>query len=185
VIAACDRLASSDRDGDRPAPVPGVPTNKIDAKAAVPACEAAVKLAPDDRRILFQLGRSFYAAKDYEHARAFLAKADALGHILPTNNFRRFTPTAVAFRSILQKRDGFMKRPRRAARHLDEQSRHHRDGKGVPKDPAQAKPVREVAALIASAMASIGLPYEEGHGVPVDYPRGAGLIKRLTAAMPP
>jgi hypothetical protein len=58
LILECDRLAASNIDQDRLASVPGVPPNAIDATVAVPACEAAAKVAPEDRRILFQLGRA-------------------------------------------------------------------------------------------------------------------------------
>src|ERR1700730_14238579 len=66
IIAECDRLAAIDVDPDRPSSIPGIPVNAIDAAAAVPACEAAVVVAGEDRRIIFQLGRAYGAAKLYE-----------------------------------------------------------------------------------------------------------------------
>jgi TPR repeat protein len=53
---------------------------------AVPACEAAVKAAPGDARMIFQLGRAYAAAKAYDKARELYEQADALGHGLATNN---------------------------------------------------------------------------------------------------
>jgi hypothetical protein len=49
-ISFATALAASDLDSERPASVPGVPPNEIDVKMAVPACEAALKDAHDDRR---------------------------------------------------------------------------------------------------------------------------------------
>jgi hypothetical protein len=79
VLAECDRLAASDLDPDRPASVPGVASRWVDAKAAVPACEAALKVAPEDRRIRLQLGRAYTAAKDRDKACEQYALAEAQG----------------------------------------------------------------------------------------------------------
>src|SRR6516164_8244449 len=70
IIAECDRLAASDIDPDRPSSIAGIPVSAIDATTAVPACEAAVAAAGEDRRIIFQLGRTYGQAKAYEKARA-------------------------------------------------------------------------------------------------------------------
>jgi hypothetical protein len=86
LIAEWDRLAASDIDPDRPASIPGVPTNLVDGTAAVPDCEAAAKVAANDRRIIFQLGGAYFAAKDYENARAQYRRADELGSLMATNN---------------------------------------------------------------------------------------------------
>ena len=86
IIAECDRLAASDVDPDRPSTISGVPTNAIDPAIAVPACEAAVAVAGDDRRIVFQLGRAYDAAKVYDKAHAQYERAEALGHLVAANN---------------------------------------------------------------------------------------------------
>jgi TPR repeat protein len=85
-VVQCDRLAASDLDPQKPASIPGVPVSALNPKLAVPACEAAVKAAPGDARMIFQLGRAYGAAKDYEKARANYEEADVLGHALATNN---------------------------------------------------------------------------------------------------
>jgi hypothetical protein len=86
VIDECDRLAASDVDPERPASVPGVPPDAVQASVAVPRCEAAVMAAPGNRRVIFQLGRVYQVAKDYEKARAQYVRADALGHLVAANN---------------------------------------------------------------------------------------------------
>jgi tetratricopeptide (TPR) repeat protein len=85
-IAGCDRLAASDLDLERPSSIPGVALAAVNPRAAVPACEAAVKAAPAQRRMLFQLGRAYEAAKDYDTAREHYARASELGHALAINN---------------------------------------------------------------------------------------------------
>src|ERR1700694_3869465 len=69
IVGECDRRAASNLDPQRPATVQGVPVDAIDPKAAIPACEAALKVVPDDRRIMFQLGRAYAKAQNYEKAR--------------------------------------------------------------------------------------------------------------------
>ena len=78
IIAECDRLAASELDRDRPLSVVGVPLASLDASAGIRACEAAVKIAPDNRRIIFELGRAYHVAKDYVEARAQYHRAVAL-----------------------------------------------------------------------------------------------------------
>jgi len=73
-------------DTKRPTGVSGVPIDKVDPSIAIPACEAAVRVNPDNPRMLYQLGRTYAAAKAYESARAQYEKADALGYGLATNN---------------------------------------------------------------------------------------------------
>jgi hypothetical protein len=43
-----------------------VPVSALKASLAVPACEAALKFAPDEPRIIYQLGRAYGVAKEYE-----------------------------------------------------------------------------------------------------------------------
>ena len=85
-IVQCDRLAASNLDPERPASVPGISVAELKPNLAVPACEAALKVAPDDRRIVYQLGRAYGQAENYEKARELYERADALGHALATNN---------------------------------------------------------------------------------------------------
>jgi TPR repeat protein len=81
LIAQCDRHAASPFDPERPESVGGVSTVAIDAKAALPACLAATKAAPTDRRVLFQLGRALEAARQDDKARSAYRLASDLGHL--------------------------------------------------------------------------------------------------------
>src|SRR5262245_25630925 len=68
-LALCDRLAASPFDDTRSPDIKGVSPQKIDAKAAVPACEAALSAEPGNSRIMFQLGRAYAAAGQHAQAR--------------------------------------------------------------------------------------------------------------------
>ncbi|MCQ0987711.1 SEL1-like repeat protein [Jiella marina] len=79
VVAQCDQLAADSDDPTKPSNVAGVKAPEdIDYERAIPACEAAHRLVPDDARITFQLGRAYQAAgRDDEAARLYREAADA------------------------------------------------------------------------------------------------------------
>jgi TPR repeat protein len=80
LVLTCDRAAASPTDKERPVGLAGVPSEKLDWQIAIAACEAAAAAAPDNPRIMFQLGRAHDAAKADESARAFFSKASDLGY---------------------------------------------------------------------------------------------------------
>ena len=80
LVLPCDRAAASPTDKDRPVGLAGVPSGRLDSQNAIAACEAAAAAAPDNPRIMFQLGRAHAAAKANESARAYFSKASDLGY---------------------------------------------------------------------------------------------------------
>jgi TPR repeat protein len=80
LVLACDRAAASPTDKNRPVGLAGVPSGRLDSQNAIAACEAAATAAPDNPRIMFQLGRAHAAAKANESARAYFSKASDLGY---------------------------------------------------------------------------------------------------------
>jgi TPR repeat protein len=76
----CDIATASPTDRTRPADIAGVDVSKIDTKVALPACQAALNAAPDDARLLFQMGLIFEHLKDYSKALSYYEKAIAHGH---------------------------------------------------------------------------------------------------------
>ena len=56
----CDQLAANPLDPQRVGP--GVQTSDIQPRQAIPACEAAVALFPNELRFQFQLGRAYRQA---------------------------------------------------------------------------------------------------------------------------
>jgi TPR repeat protein len=61
-VDACDRLAASDSDPDRPPEVAGVALDKIDFNAAIAECETSIQRQPHTTRFRFNLGRAKFAA---------------------------------------------------------------------------------------------------------------------------
>jgi TPR repeat protein/ABC-type uncharacterized transport system substrate-binding protein len=80
LVLACDRAAASPTDKNRRVGVPAIFFASIDPKIAIPACQEAAEAAPENPRILFQLGRAYAAAKANESARAYFQKASDLGY---------------------------------------------------------------------------------------------------------
>ena len=185
IIAQCDLLAASDLDSERPASVPGVPPNEIDVKMAVPACEAAVKVAHDDRRIIFQLGRAYATAKQFEQALVQYIRADELGSLLAANDLgtlykrglggppdliearRHYEKAAAGGLSIAMKNLGWM----------------HEHGWGGPSDYASARWWYEKAAGLehAPAMTSMARLYYYGRGVLKDLAETRRWLERGVA----
>ena len=81
LVLACDRAAASPSDDNRPAGIAGVPSGKLDPQYAIPACQAAAAAAPDEPRLMFELGRAQTAAKDYAAARPQFSRASDLSYL--------------------------------------------------------------------------------------------------------
>jgi TPR repeat protein len=77
---ACDLAAASMDDTARPADIAGVALSKIDANTAIAACDAAIAAEPKNPRLLFQMARASFAAKDYDKAREFYERAASRGY---------------------------------------------------------------------------------------------------------
>jgi hypothetical protein len=80
LVLACDLAAASPTDKERPVGLASVPSEKLDWSIAIVACTAAAKAAPNNPRIMFQLGRAHDAAKADESARLQFSKASNLGY---------------------------------------------------------------------------------------------------------
>jgi TPR repeat protein len=90
LVFACDRVAASPTDNDRPRDLAGVSSEKLDSQIAIAICEAAVAAAPNNSRITYQLGRAYAAAKVYESARMYFSKASDLGYAAAQANLGCF-----------------------------------------------------------------------------------------------
>lgn len=86
--AACDALAASPKDSQRPSTVPGVPYADVKAEAAIAACEVALKSNPENTRIQFEMARALDAGGKEAERRNQLYKAAAdKGHFAAMNNY--------------------------------------------------------------------------------------------------
>jgi TPR repeat protein len=87
---ACDLAAASPYDSMRPSEIPGISFEKIDAKVALPACQAALATDPENPRLLYEMGRAYEANKDDTQARTFYEKAAARGNPGAQHNLSNF-----------------------------------------------------------------------------------------------
>jgi TPR repeat protein/ABC-type uncharacterized transport system substrate-binding protein len=90
LVLACDLAAASPSDTQRPVGTAGVPNSKFDPQVAIAACGAAAAVAPNDPRIMFQLGRAYFATKAYESARVQFSRASDLGYAAAQANLGVF-----------------------------------------------------------------------------------------------
>jgi TPR repeat protein len=184
---ACDLAAASPADRSRPAGIAGITLDKIEAKVAIPACEAALAAEPGNPRLLFQMGRTFSSIKDYEKARAFYEKAAGLGYASAQ------TSLGVLYENG---RGGLPKDDREAAR-LYKLAAEQGEGSGqnnlgffyqmgrggLPKDDREAARLYELAAAQGNAAAQINLGgfYERGLGGLAKDDQEAGRLYKLAA----
>jgi TPR repeat protein len=169
-IDACDRLAAFQFDTQ--GVVEGVPVEQLDARAALAACEAAVRDHPDVARFHSQLGRAYLALRRNADALRAFEQAASLGH-------RRASAVLGGFYLLgtLVPQD-----PARA-RSLYQQAadmgdvaaakalgQMYYDGRGVTQDFARARELFEKGAHVGytESMNSLGRLYSLGEGVTRD-----------------
>ena len=75
-LTDCDRSAARDFGQTKS----GVPFEKIDRRAAIPACEVAVRKYPGSTRLIFELGRSYLKGGNYNAALARSQQAAEHGY---------------------------------------------------------------------------------------------------------
>jgi tetratricopeptide (TPR) repeat protein len=77
-VTDCDRLTAHPSDTQKLAP--GIVQAEVDIPRARAACELAYKQAPNDGRILYQLGRTYFYDKQYETGIGYFKQSDAAGY---------------------------------------------------------------------------------------------------------
>ena len=179
----CDRLAASAEDIDRPSGVPGVALNRIQPRLAIDACRAALTLAPDHRRLQFQLSRALSVAGENAEARNWLMKSVAAGSVAAMSDLAVMLETGEG---------GPVDLPRAVA--LFDQAAasgnvpamrniaiEFENGLGRPADAAQAAQWYRKAADTGDpqAMGFLGVLHLQGTGVPKDASQARAWIDRL------
>ena len=177
----CNALAASPFDLATP-PGTGINFDDIDAQPAIEACAAAVKAAPDDARLRFQLGRAEDAAGDYASARADYEAALGLGSVAG----------GVALARLYEDGRGVDKDYGRAFElytagaaagsvlALEALGDFYEHGRGVEQDYKLAAKNYASAAELGSvwAMAALGWLTENGWGVVADDVKAAELYRK-------
>lgn len=174
-VAKCDALGASPEDATRPEGVVGVSVDALDTGAAAEACEAALKLAPGNHRIEYQLARALQAGGED------LPKAFDLYMVAANSGLAAaMLNLGVAY----QRGDGVEKDVAEALRWYRRAAEPpnnfrmakvnigllYRDGMGVEKDlTLAAKLFCEAAeAGLPEAMTRCGFAYNQGEGVAED-----------------
>jgi len=181
--ASCDRLAASAEDIDRPSGVPGVALNRIQPRLAVDACRAALTLAPDHRRLQFQLSRALSVAGENAEARKWLVKSVAAGSVAAMSDLAVMLETGEG---------GTVDLPRAVA--LFDQAAasgnvpamrniaiEFENGVGRPADAAQAAQWYRKAADTGDpqSMGFLAVLHLQGTGVPKDASQARAWIDKL------
>jgi len=77
-VTECDRLAAHGSDPERVAD--GVSSSGMDKPAAIEACKQAVEDDPDNRRLIYQLGRAYSYTGNWEDGLPLVKQAADMGH---------------------------------------------------------------------------------------------------------
>jgi TPR repeat protein len=164
----CDRLAGDKFDAQGVAK--GVLLGRIDAAAALPSCELAIKARPNSGRFNYQIGRVYAAlGRDSEAVAAFHKAADlgyiraqwALGYhdiYVPPVNYERGKEElekAAASGDVYA---------------IQSLGQMYYEGRGIAKDLEKARGLFEIAARRGHtfAMNSLGRMYQRGETVPAN-----------------
>jgi len=192
LIRECDRLAANEWDPDRPADAPFVTMDEMLPVLAVPACTRAMAAAPGNTRVLAQLGRAHYVAKDYAAALPALEQAAAAGSAQAMNNLGQMYWFGFGVdQDYVQARQWF----EQAAAKGNAQSmenlglwyqsdeKRFENGRGVTQDFAQARRWYEQAAAKGRpvSMRKLGTLYYNGQGVTQDYTQARNWFEQGAA----
>jgi TPR repeat protein len=164
----CDRLAGDKFDAQGVAK--GVLLGRIDAAAALPSCELAIKARPNSGRFNYQIGRVYAAlGRDGEAVAAFHKAADigyiraqwALGYhdiYVPPVNYERGKEE---LERAASSGDVYA---------IQSLGQMYYEGRGVAKDLEKARGLFEIAARRGHtfAMNSLGRMYQRGETVPAN-----------------
>jgi TPR repeat protein len=86
-VMACEMLAASPLDKERPANVPGVAVADMNADVAIAACKAALASNPQNLRVMYDLARALNkAGKEPEQMFQLYLKSSASGNPVVLNN---------------------------------------------------------------------------------------------------
>jgi TPR repeat protein len=170
-VTDCDTYAASDADPQRKAE--SVASDKLNPALAIPACEAAVRQYPDSGRLMFQLGRAYVIARNYEAAAIHYRNAAERGHALAQNNLGGLYASGKGVPHDDVQAAAWVRKAAEQG-YSPAQSNLgflYADGQGVARDDAQAAVWLRKAADqgLPRAQYKLGVMYENGHGVPRDH----------------
>ena len=167
-VTDCDRLAASSYDTE--AAAPGIETTDIDHVRAIPACEFALAQHPKSRRLSFQLGRAYFAAKRDDDALRLFREAAALGSVPALTNLGVMYSFGRGM--VIEDHAEALRLYRKAAElgnvpAMFNLGMNYVEGLGAASDDAEAVRWFQLAAEKGywPAMGALGEMYEAGRGV--------------------
>ncbi|MCB1488204.1 MAG: SEL1-like repeat protein [Bauldia sp.] len=180
----CDRLAAHSYDGDRPADVEGTALSLLgaDADEAIAACSAAIEVAPDERRYVFELGRAYHAAGRFDEALArYRAAADA-GSAIAMNNIGLLYDTGAGVPVDYAAAADWYRKGAEAGNvtAMGNLAGLYYDGDGVARDFVVAQDWYAKAADGGNvlAMNALAIMYQDGAGGPQDIDAARALFEK-------
>jgi TPR repeat protein len=190
VTTKCDRLASHPSDKAHPVGIPGVDFKNIDSARAVSACRDALRVRPNDMRIVFQLGRSLQkdgsSSATVEAARLYRLAADQ-GYVAAQTNLGAFYETGYGG---LEKNDQEAARFYKLAADQGYAVAQYNIGRfyeigrgGLAKNDEEAARLYKLAADqgFAVAQTSLGVLFEIGRGGLAKNDEEAARLYKLAA----
>ena len=182
-ITACDILATG--TGDVRALVEPVPHDLVNTRAALRACVEAVRLDPDNARLVNHLARVLRLAERYDEALFYYERAAALGHPNAHGGIASFYRQGIgverddarAFEAA--KRGAMLGAPQ--LRLLT--GIFYREGWGVPQSFPEARRWTELAVQDGHVHAFVALGdfYRRGIGTTPDPARAVGYYRQAAA----
>jgi TPR repeat protein len=184
-VNECDRLAASEHDRARPPEVLGVPFDKMDADAAIAACNKAIQDNPRVVRYLFNLGRAHQKvgvqpgadattrAAALRSARLAYEDAAQRGYVSALNNLAILYENGDGVEADDAKASDLLKRAAQQGHPLAmyNLALHYRDGShGIKRDFAQAYEwfAKSAESGFVSAMVELGDALKIGRGLTLD-----------------
>lgn len=173
----CDDLAAHPADTERVAP--GIYWEVLDGLSAVTACEEAVQLYPNSKRLIFQLGRALIQMKRRDEGFPYLYEAANSGYVIAQATLGGFYQWDLEDYAEAERwyRIGAKNGSVSAMVHLGDL---YASGKGVRRDYAESFRWYRQAALKGYALAenNLGWLYSEGLSVPRDYEEALRWFRR-------
>ena len=182
-VKECDELASDPHDPDKPRTVKGVPMRRIEARAAIAACQAATQAHPELPRLSYALGRAFDKVERYKDAMAAYKIASDAGSNASLNNLAALYEMGQGTKPMLTEAFAMYMRAAEAGNvtAMTNVARMLLYGRGTPKSEAAAVHWYQKAAETGNAAAiTMLMPYyiNGGPGIPKDPQKGFTLFKK-------
>ncbi|MCB1494772.1 MAG: SEL1-like repeat protein [Bauldia sp.] len=180
----CDRLAAHSYDADKPAEVDGTALSLLGGAAdkAIAACLAAIEVAPDERRYVFELGRAYHAAGRFDEALARYEQAAEAGSAIAMSNLGLIYDTGAGVPVDFAAAADWFRKGAEAGNvtAMANLAGLYYSGDGVDRDFAEARNWYAKAADGGNvlAMNALALLYQDGAGGPQDIDAARSLFEK-------